>query len=478
MRDPSATVLDVGAPCAAAVTDAPLVVESLPVNVHTVSSTRYWTLISSHAMVDVFPVMFATLLWPLRERLSLTPGQLTFVMMATPIFSGLCQPLFAWLTDKYNTRLCGPVGLAIGAMCIGSIGFVQTFWQLAALQIVGVIAIGFYHPISAALAGQVGSTRLRNGRTQAIGVFISSGMVGHALGAKLGPTINALNDGRGMPYLAWLIIPALLLALGLHFATRKISHRHDNHREIHASFLPGVSKSHWWVIGILTVQNALRFTVNVGLMVVMLNVWARSKLLQSGAFSIEAFGSHEAMERALSSQASVHAGSLIAAMTVGMGLCAIFSGRLVKRGKEWWPLIVLSLIGAVVIAMLGPIADAMYSIGGFAWWAMTPVYLCTACTAIGFFATFPIATSLAQRLQPGHTSLVTSMMMGVGWGISAVAPLLAMVFFGFVSIDAAPTLSPARINIAFVCFAGLLVLAGLLTLVIPRDLVRNAAEQH
>ncbi len=48
------------------------------------------------------------------------------------------------------------MGLAIGALCIGSIGLAQNFWQLIALQIVGVIGAGMYHPISTALAGREG----------------------------------------------------------------------------------------------------------------------------------------------------------------------------------------------------------------------------------------------------------------------------------------------------------------------------------
>jgi hypothetical protein len=80
----------------------------------------YWVVVASHALVDVFPMFIVSLVIVLQDRLALTRGQETAVWVATPIFSGLIQPLMAWLGDRYNTRLAGPLGLAMGAVCIGS----------------------------------------------------------------------------------------------------------------------------------------------------------------------------------------------------------------------------------------------------------------------------------------------------------------------------------------------------------------------
>ncbi|MEO1128327.1 MAG: MFS transporter [Planctomycetota bacterium] len=430
---------------------------------------RYWMLVTSHGVIDIFPILFATLLWPLSDRLALTSGQVTFILMATPIFSGLLQPLFAWLTDKRDTRLCGPVGLALGAVCIGSIGFAQNFWQLIALQIVGVIGTGMYHPISTALAGQTGTRLLRNGRTQAIGIFISAGMAGHFIGAEFGPVAS---KAFGMESIAWLIPPSLLLAIALHVTLRRLPHRHDNHAELHASFSPGESARRWRAVAVLTAQNGLRFIVNVGLLAVMLNVWSKSKVLA------EVAAGASMTETEIAENASIHTGSLVASLTVGMGIGVIATGRYIKRGQERTPLIILSLIGAAFAAALGPLGDWLFSVGGWSFWAMLPMYICTAGTALGFFATFPIATSFAQRLQPGHTGLVTSLMMGVGWGISSLCVPLAFLFFGLVGAKDAPMLSPMRINMGFYGFAALMVLAGMLTLAIPRDLFARVADDH
>ncbi len=441
---------------------------SAPEPVRIGDRARFRILCASHGVIDVFPIFFSTLAWALRERLSLTSWQFTCIFMMTPIFSGLTQPLFAWLTDKHNTRVCGPIGLALGALCIASIGFAQNFWQLAVLQAFGVMATGMYHPIGTALAGQIGTRFLRNGRGQAIGIFIASGMLGQSLGPRIAAGINSINGGTGMPWLIVLIPPALVMAAILHAFTRKMSHRHGNHHEMRAAFSHAESRRRWGVIAVLTSQNALRFTTNVG-MFVMFNVWAKSKLLTT----------EFATDAARAAHASNLTGLLSSALTVGMGITVILGGRLVKPGRERMPLFWCSILGAIGTASIGFLGDwCVGYTGSTAWWALFPMYLAGVVSSMGFFATFPMATSLAQRLQPGHTGLVTSLMMGIGWGISAVAAPLAQVFFGGVSMDHAPELATSRINMGFYGFAALLLVAGALTLFLPRDLVKKAAEHH
>lgn len=428
-------------------------------------AARYWMLNASHTLIDVFPIFFVTLMLPLKRNLGLTDWQVTFIYMATPIFSGLCQPLLAWLSDKHDTRLTGPIGLAMGAVCVASIGFAQDFWQLIALQIMGVVGTGMYHPIATATGAQLGTGLLRNGRAQAIGIFIAFGMVGQTIGSVFAPRVNEAFGS--MKPLAWLMIPALVMALAMHLFIGKVKHRHENHAEISASYGPEANRRRWIGVGVLCLQNCLRFTANVG-MFVMFNTWALGHITRYGL----------AGAKDPEDVAAVAAGLMGGAMTVGMGLSVTVTGRFVKRGSERVPLALLSFVGAGAMAAIGYVGDAAVGDRELTLLTMLPALFCVACSAIGFFATFPIATSLAQRLQPGHTSLVTSLMMGVGWGTSALHALLAPVFFGFVAINSAHLLPEWRINLGFVGFAVLLVVAGLLTVFIPRDLFEKAAAHH
>lgn len=422
------------------------------------AAARYWMLNASHSVIDIFPIFLTSLMIALQDRLELSGWQVTWVYMATPIFSGGIQPIFAWLGDKYDTRIAGPLGLALGAVCISSIGLAQNFWQLVALQIVGVIGTGMYHPAMAALAGQIGGRAFRHGRGFAVSLFIASGM----LGQSIGPIISTrMNDLFGMGSLVWMIPVGLVASVILYRITRTVGHRHANHHEMRARISIVEVRARRWVVGLLATQNALRFTTNIGLFV-LFNYWAKSKL--SGVSQ--------------AASASNINGNLSAAMTVGMGLSAIIAGRMIRPGSEKWPFAWSALIGAIAVGAMGWIGDWGWSMRADGHvWGMWPVYFAACCTAIGFFATIPASVGLAQRLLPGHTAIASALMMGVGWVVSSISePLARLVFLGGVPLDRAAELSPARLNSAFVWFAALLVIAACLSAAMPRSVLRRAAR--
>ena len=433
----------------------------VPESVASRARQRYTLLSFSHAFIDVFPIFFVVLMLPLREKLGLAPWQVQVVYMITPIFSGLFQPLFAWISDKYNTRAFCPLGILIGSVCVGSIGFAQSFEQLIALQIVGVLATGFYHPISTALAGQTGARGFRHGRAFAVGMFIAAGMAGQTASSLVTPEVT---KALGIEAVVWLVPPGILLAIAMHLVVRKIPHRADHTTMREFSLEPGERRKRWGVVASLTVQNALRFTVNVG-MFALFNVWAESKTRDADS-------------------ASVLSGELIACSTLGMGIGVILTGRLVKRGHERRALVWMSVVGAVAIAALGFVGDWVWgnSVGDAdpatrSLMGLLPLYLLAIVAPLGYFATFPITASLGQRLLPGHTSVATSLLMGVGWAVSASHALLAPWLLG-ADLNSAFELPARDISMAFVGFAGLILVAGVLAACMRPSVIRSVAEDH
>ena len=89
----------------------------------------------------------------------------------------------------------------------------------------------------------------------------------------------------------------------------------------------------------------------------------------------------------------------------------------------------------------------------------------------------PVSIALGQRLLPGRTGLVSSLLMGVGWAFSASAPFIAPLFLGGVSLRDAHTLDRWRIDMGFVGFAALALLAAALYLTIDRKVVERAANE-
>ena len=419
-----------------------------------VAGYDYWIVVGSHAVVDIFPMFITSLMIVLADRLALTRGQETMVWIATPVFAGVFQPLFAWLGDRYDTRLAGPVGLAVGAVCIGSIGFAESFWQLITLQIVGVIGVGIFHPAAAAVAGQSGARALRHGRTFALSLFVAAGMVGHTLGPILATRVN---DLLGMAHLAWIIPPTLLVCVLLHRATRNTSHRPDNHHEMRASLSADQARARWYTAALLSGQNAVRFTVNTA-MFILFSYWAASRIRGDPA------------------AAAILNGNLNAALTIGMGIGALLAGRFLRPGAEKAVFAATAFGGAVFVATINVAGDWGQSLFGEGAAGMGPIYLAAMLSAVGFFSTVPASISLGQRLLPSHAGLVTAMLMGVAWVIGALARPISSALLGGIRLDEAATLTGATFNRAFGCFAILLTGAGVLALMMPARTLREAAE--
>ena len=411
-----------------------------------VIARRYWTVVGSHAVVDIYPVFFASMVLLLTEHLGLRSWQIATVYAVSQILSGFPQGLAAWASDKYDTRLCGPIGLLLSAVCSCLIGFAADFWQLLILLSIAQIGNGMYHPIGAALSGQLGAGVLRHGRALAVSIFFAAGM----LGQVIGPHLSTETAQRfGLRHLVWLAIPGVITAGILFVATRHMKHREHNHHEIHASLGRAEMRRRWGAVWALYFGNALRFIVNTA-MFVLFPVWASAHIP----------GDTRA--------ATALNANLIVAMTIGMGIAAIFTARIVPPGRERGAIVILAVLGSAATAVTGFAGDHV------GMWAM---YLAAALTALGFAAVLPLTIGLAQRLLPGRTGLASGLMMGCSWAPAAVAAPLAEVFLG-ARLNAAKDLPLDQINTAFVWFAGLLLLGGLLILVIPGDLIRKVANHR
>ena len=415
---------------------------------------RFVFLNATHTMIDVYPIFFVSLIVLLTDRLDLTDWQVAAVFSITPIFSGSLQPFFAWFTDRFDTRVCAPLGMFLAATCITSIGFAQNFWQLIALQIVGVIGSGMWHPVCAALAGQIGGRAFPAGRGIGLAIFFAAGMIGQAAGSRLAPNISSTF---GMERLAWLMIPGVAAAIALQFVLKHVPHRHDNHAHLHASISREESRARWRAVITICVANCLLYTVNIGVFA-MLSVWAKSKIGEVNA------------------AANLH-GTLVAFATIGMGLAGIFATRIVRVGREKWPIVGFCVAGAICVGLFGVVGDFGLRLGGDSFWRFWPAYAWAVLTAVGYFATMPVSMSLGQRLLPGRTGFVSSLLMGVGWAFSSIAPFLAPIFLGGESLKEAHKLVAWRIDLGFAGFSILALLAGLLYSTIDARVVHRAARE-
>ena len=401
---------------------------------------RFATVVVSHLNVDLYPIFIVALAVSLQENLGLTNKQRALIIALGPIVSGICQPLFAWLGDKLNTRLFGPLGLAIGAVAISSIGFAQSLSQLLILQTVGLIGVGVYHPISSAVAGKLGKDALagvrfvHTPRTTGLSIFFLAGM----LGGTFGPLIaSAINRGTGdMRWLATMMIPGLLMAWILWRSVRRVEHKHarppvPEHHDGTAAHADLARRRRG--VAALFASNTLRFVANVGCYF-LFTAWAREHFADADL-------------------ASKKASLLVAATTLGMATATIIAG-FQRSGRERRLLALTGFVAAPAVALIPFVPLPGMMLAAF---VASSIY----------FIGIPSGISLSHRFLPHATGMTGSLLMGVGWVVSSSGPIVG---------EAIYDTGPHGLELAFAFMALMLVLSGVAGLLLSPQLIRDTID--
>lgn len=422
---------------------------------------RLWIPIFSHACTDFLSFVTIALLPLLAVRLDMSLTQKAGLLALGSAASGLIQPVVAWVSDRFDSRVTGPLGLALAAVCVGLLGHAGSFHELAVLYFFAVIGIGAFHPITAASVGQLAGRR----RSAMVSVFFLFGMVGGILGNVVSPLYVAFAGSvsgaqgeaaveAGLRALVWFILPGLLAALALGLAIRRVPHRHHDAAAHHAGMPRSERTRRWFALWVLYLANVIRFTVNQMLVYLVIEWVERLTRTQAGVDTLDA---------ALGQKASELNGPLQASMQVGMGLGALGLGLLLTGRNEKKAFVLIPLIGVVSICAF-PYADRLLDAGR--WAVLLPAALIAIAAGFGFGSLVPVSISLGQRLLPHRTSLASALLMGGGWCVAAVgSPLARAIHAG---ID-------ANIERGFLAAAGLLTLASVLGLALPGRMIREVA---
>lgn len=403
--------------------------------------TRFGTVIATHSIVDYFSFTIIPLLTVLEGRLDLSPNQGALLLALGSICSGVVQPLVAILSDRHDSRLVGVFGFLAAVLAIGSLGFVQTYPQLLLVQAIGTAGIGAFHPVGAASAGQLAGSK----RSLGVSIFFVAGMLGGFAGNSISPFYV---DQFGVRALAWLIIPGVLAVGAMAWAVARVPHRHRDAHDTHRALPPEVRKLRWRAVWLLFAGNAIRFTVNMALVTLLVR-WAELQAMSRAGVA--------ALDPAVRANASMINGPLQAAMQVGMAAGGLALGAMLAPKHQRTGLILVPCIGIAAIALF-PFIDDVATGPALLALAWTVAVL----TGIGYGGLVPVTISLAQRLLPHRTSLASGLMMGGAWSIAAIGPPLAQLAVDHLGLAA-----------AFGLVALLLAVSIALAIALPRGLIRE-----
>lgn len=447
-------------------------------------ATRATITIGTHFLVDVFSFVGVALMPLLAVTLGMGTEQKALLLALGSLCSGVVQPFVAWVSDRFDTRAIGTLGFVVAVLCIGSFGLAQNFTQLAILYSVGAAGIGAFHPPAAAITGHLGGAK----RSKYVAFFFLAGMVGGMTGnvlipeyiALMTPQIDGVPDTTsGLRALLYLIPIGLLAAVVLAKATHSVPHRHNGAHATHTEWDTHEKRQRWFAVGVLYVTNMLRFSVNMAL-VYLLVEWAGDiTLIRNDA---------TAMTEALGIKASKLNGILQASMQVGMGGMGIVLGLILSARYEKLAFIGFPIAGSAFLFLIprahlvGDGIEVPFAI------------IATILTGVGFGAVIPVSISLAQRLLPHRTSLASGLMLGGAWMIAFVGPLIAeLIHKGLENKPSAPQwlldgagalpewlaeplLNGMGLDAGFTFTAIALLLAGLIAMLLPRELVRRVAR--
>lgn len=400
---------------------------------------RLGVAICCHTIVDFFAFMIMPLLSVIEGRLDLSDSQGATLIAIQPLIAGAAQPITAWFSDRYDTRLPGVLGMALAVVSIGLIGYAQSYPQLVAIYAVGSFGIGAFHPVAVSCVGELGTRR----RSLAVSCFFVAGMIGGATGSYVAPKwVHAW----GLESLAYLIIPGLIAAVLLSIAIRPVSHRtHDAH-ETHAALAPAERRRRWHAVWILFGGAALRSAVHAAVVLLIVR-WAEQVVrMRRGVGELTSD---------FESEASLIAGPMTAAIVVGMALGGFTIGSTIRPRHERRMLIIFPIIGAIPIVLFPRLGDILPEGAPLEAIALPVAVL----MGVAFAGLIPTGVSLAQRTMPHRTSLVSGMMLGGSWAAGAWGPSFAQTIT-----------SQQGLRSAFDATAGILIISGLLMLLLPRNL--------
>ena len=356
------------------------------------ASWRISAILASHGIADFYTAITPATLVLLQARYDLSDGQAAFLLSFGSIVSGFSQPCFAWLSDRFDSRILGAAGLSFTALGMCGLGLAQGFLSLVLIYFLGMLGAGAYHPVAASCVGALTPSR----RSAGVGAVFVAGMIGSFLGGYSTPRIVGTVDG--FHRLLWLIVPGIVTAVVLQRAVRPIPHRAVPEG---ATPLPPLQRRQVVCIAVLYVASALRFTANMA----MLYLYSRWALWHFSGDVSPGAGLHTA-------EAAKLTGTLTACTFLGMGLGGVVAGVLVRPGRERWWLIVTPILCAGAIWRFP---------------SSTPpaTYLLSSLAGFGFAAMVPVTIAMAQQILPARTGLASGLMLGGAWAMAFLGPLLA-----------------------------------------------------
>ncbi len=367
-------------------------------------------LVLLHFAGDLYMAFINPLLPALASKHALTLVQVGLIGGMSRILSFFVQPLVGYAADRYRNRLFIVGGPLLTAIFIPLVGVVPHYWMLLVCVGLGSIGSAMFHPPAAGMIPQHAGKR----HGLAMAIFVQGGTLAFGIGPLIATWWVA---GWGLESLSWSSAVGLSLVAGM-----------------------------MWLVPRPQGEGLQQKGFLGAMREVFAGVWRRvalySGMIILVVFYRQSFATFMPMLFASQGFSLTYIGLVISLYTVFGAISGLLAGHLSDRMGHR-PIYFTALL-CTAPCLLG----FLYLPGK---WNLL------AAAAAGFFgmAILPMSVALAQKAAPKGASLVTSLTLGVAFGIGGmITPITGKLCdtFGIVPVLTVVAVSP----LAAACLATLL----------------------
>jgi FSR family fosmidomycin resistance protein-like MFS transporter len=333
---------------------------------------------ATHGINDIFANIYAPLLPIFIPRLGLSLAAAGTIAALIQIAGSVAQLVFGPLADRWRPKVLAVAGPIVAVACMSLAGLATSPAMLGAILVAGCLGSAAFHPTAAAIVNRVGGARR--------GTSMSVHVTGGALGNAIAPMLFAPYAAHvGITWTPLLAVPALVLLVAI---LRRIPDVRLTHAGTPSGF--GALRPYAAPLALLWSAVVIRTIVAIGFSTFL------PVLLVSRGMSV--------------SGAGLAAGAYLAAGSVGGLVGGPFADRFGPR----------RIIATTLCLAVPLLAGALFVPG-----APGLVVL----VAGGFFlgSTLPVNITYAHAIAPVAAGTVSSLMLGVAWGVGGLAvPLVGL----------------------------------------------------
>jgi FSR family fosmidomycin resistance protein-like MFS transporter len=335
-------------------------------------TSRLGLLMLGHLTIDAYSSFFSPLLPILVPKLHLSLAAVGTLVALASVTSSFSQPLFGLVSDRMRRPWFVAFGPATAAVFMSALGLAPSYIVLVALLMLAGLGVAAFHPQAAALASEVSSRR-----SLSMAFFVTGGTLGFAVGPLFAVgVVSAFGLER-----TWVAVFPGLVASGLLFAwfSRVTPRARPPEERLPLSALRPVLRP----LTLLYLATVSRSAVASGFMTFLpLYLHARGYGL-SGS------------------------GAIVSLYLLLGALGGFLGGWLTERIGGHRVIVSSFLGGAPLFLSFLVLPDA---------WGIP-------CLILGSFvlqSSLPVNVTLGQELSPGHSSTISSLLMGAAWGVGAM----------------------------------------------------------